>query len=130
MKAPVWYLMARIDLVGGSTGWHRAYLIDQALMHLSEWWIAGTDYTRDWMPYGVSWSPDHSDITNHYILLGVTGGIALIAAHVAVLTLAFKGVGRTLDQHRGAAVGERSPSLGSGLSPVRTYRELSEHRLL
>jgi len=28
MKAPVWYLLARVDFVGGSTGWHRAELIN------------------------------------------------------------------------------------------------------
>jgi hypothetical protein len=56
MKAPAYYLIARIDLTGNSTGWHRARLIESSMEHLSEWWFAGTDRTRHWMPTGVSWS--------------------------------------------------------------------------
>ena len=107
MKDPVWYLMARIDLVGGSTGWHRAYLIDMAIAHFGEWWLAGTDYTRHWMPTGVSYSPDHSDMTNHYIWLGVGGGIGLVAGYVWTLVMAFKAVGRVLKRDHGAPAGDR-----------------------
>jgi len=107
MKDNVWYLIARVDLVGGSTGWHRAYLIDQALAHLGEWWLAGTDYTRHWMPTGVSWSPNHTDITNHYIGLGVTGGVGLVISHVWTLTLAFKSAGSVLDRYADAPWNQR-----------------------
>ena len=31
MKKPVWHLIARIDIVGGSTGWHRYNLINKAV---------------------------------------------------------------------------------------------------
>ena len=34
-------------------------LIESALNHLKEWWLAGTDYTLHWMPTGVSWSAEH-----------------------------------------------------------------------
>ena len=71
MKAPVWYLIAKIDFTGGSTSWHRARLIDSAVTYLSEWWLAGTDYTRHWMPTGVTWNADHTDITNHFLKMGV-----------------------------------------------------------
>jgi len=96
MQAPVYYLIARIDLAGGSTGWHRARLIESAFEHLSEWWLAGTDYTRHWMPTGVSWSPDHTDITNHYLQLGVVGGLPLMLLFMWMLWLAFASVGRQL----------------------------------
>ncbi len=72
-----WYIMASLDLVGGSTGWHRSKLFDQGWVYLHEWFLVGTDYTRHWMATGVSWSPDHADITNYYLHLGVTGGVAL-----------------------------------------------------
>jgi hypothetical protein len=107
MKDHVWYLMARVDLVGGSTGWYRARLIDQALTHIGEWWLAGSDYTRHWMPTGVSWSPDHSDLVNHYVALGVTGGVGLVIAHIVTLTLAFKAVGHTLDRYPDASQRQR-----------------------
>src|SRR5262249_37069195 len=45
MKDPVYFLMARIDITGGSTGWYRAQLIRSSLEHFDEWWATGTDYT-------------------------------------------------------------------------------------
>ncbi|MCE9614626.1 MAG: hypothetical protein K8T26_10150 [Lentisphaerae bacterium] len=96
MKAPAYYLIARIDLTGSSTGWHRAELIAQAIAHFNEWWFAGTLYTRHWMPYGVSWSEDHCDITNQYIGYGVFGGLALMLLFIAALWVAFRYVGQFL----------------------------------
>lgn len=96
MKAPAYYLLGRIDLTGGSTGYHRAALIEAAIRHLNEWWLAGTDYTRHWMPTGVSWSPDHTDITNHYLGMGVLGGVPLMFLFIVVLAKGFFFVGRTL----------------------------------
>jgi hypothetical protein len=107
MKAPVYYLLARIDLTGSSTGWHRAELIHAAITHLSEWWFAGTDYTRHWMPYGVSWSPDHSDITNQYIKMGVIGGVPLMIMFIGVLVVAFTSVGKALRASKGAPFEKR-----------------------
>ena len=94
MQAPVWYLMAKIDLAGGSTGWHRAELISAALNHLGEWWLVGTDYTRQWMPYGVPWSQYHVDITNHYLSMGVSGGLLLMLCFIGILIKAFQLLGR------------------------------------
>ncbi|MFN7141060.1 MAG: hypothetical protein ACK4UN_17155, partial [Limisphaerales bacterium] len=94
MEAPVWYLIARIDLAGGSTSWHRAELIHQAIRHFDEWWLIGTDYTRHWMAYGIEWSEDHVDITNHYITLGVRGGILLMGIFIIFLIRAFQALGR------------------------------------
>lgn len=96
MKAPAYYLLGRIDLTGGSTGYHRAALIESSFKHLHEWWLAGTDYTRHWMPTGVTWSPDHTDITNYYLHLGVVGGLPLMLLFIAVLATGFHFVGQTL----------------------------------
>ncbi len=98
MKAPAYYLIARIDLTGGSTGYHRSRLIQSAFEQLSDWWLAGTDYTRDWMVTGVGWSADHSDITNYYLHMGVTGGLPLMLLFIAVLAKGFSFVGQTLRQ--------------------------------
>lgn len=98
MKAPAYYIMARIDLAGGSTGWHRARLIESSIAHLDEWWWAGTDYTRHWMPTGVSWSPDHTDITNQYIAMGVRGGLLLMFLFLGLFVSAFANVGRAVRQ--------------------------------
>lgn len=96
MQAPAYYIIARVDAVGGSTGYHRAKLIESAIDHLSEWWIAGTDYTRDWMVTGVSWSPDHTDITNHYLQLGVWGGLPLMLLFIAILSKGFSFIGKAI----------------------------------
>jgi len=93
---PVWYLMALMDFVGGSTGWHRAYLIDMAIKHLDEWWAFGTDFTRHWMPYGLANDPNHCDITNYYIQLGITGGLALTGALVAIQWRSFRLLGQEI----------------------------------
>lgn len=98
MKAPAYYIMGHIDLTGGSTGWHRAALIEHAISHLHEWWVAGTDYTRHWMPTGISWSPEQTDITNHYLQMGVLGGLPLLFLFIAILAKGFFFVGKTLRQ--------------------------------
>lgn len=96
MRAPAYYLLARIDLTGSSTSWHRAALIEAAFAHWPEWWLAGTDYTRHWMPYGVPWTANHIDITNYYLRMGVDGGMPLMLAFIAVLAIGFSRVGRAL----------------------------------
>ena len=98
MNDPPYFIMARIDIAGGSTGWHRAELIKSAIAHLSEWWLYGTDYTRHWMPTGVPWSQHHTDITNHYIKMGVWGGLPLMFLFMAILAVGFAFVVKTLQQ--------------------------------
>jgi len=98
MKDPAYYIIAHIDLTGSSTGWHRAYLIEMAFKHLNEWWLAGTDYTRHWMPSGVTWSPDHTDITNYYLKMGVIGGLPLMLLFIAILVKGFSFIGQALRQ--------------------------------
>lgn len=96
MKDPVYYLMARIDLGGGSKGWHRARLIETSIEHIEEWWLAGTDYTRHWMPTGIHANALHTDITNHLLGMGVTGGLPLLVLWILVLTVAFAEIGKAL----------------------------------
>jgi hypothetical protein len=96
MNAPAYYILSYIDLTGSSTSWHRAALIDAAITHWSEWWLAGTEYTRHWLPYGVPWSRNHIDITNYYLRMGIDGGLPLMLAFIWVLVKGFSIVGRTL----------------------------------
>lgn len=108
MKSHVWYLMAKIDITSGNNGYHRAELITQAFNHLSEWWLAGTNYTRHWMVTGVTWSPDHCDITDYYIKMGVLGGLPLMLAFLGVVWGGFRSARRAL-------VGaERAAQAGNG----------------
>jgi hypothetical protein len=96
MKDPAYFIIARIDLAGGSTSWYRCRMIQSAIEHLSEWWLTGTDYTRHWMWVVVSWSPDHTDITSHYIQMGILGGLPLLLLFVYVLIKGFNGITKAL----------------------------------
>jgi hypothetical protein len=93
MKDPAYFIIARVDLAGGSTSWYRARLIQSAFEHLSEWWLAGTDYTREWMGNAVAWSGRHTDITSYYIELGVWGGLPLMLLFVLMLGKGFVAAG-------------------------------------
>jgi len=95
MKAPAYYLIARIHVIGGNA-YHRAAIIEAALTNFKEWWFAGTDYTRHWMPYGVSWSSEHADITNHYLGQGVKGGLLLMFLFICILWIGFRYVGQIM----------------------------------
>ena len=48
MKAPVWSLMARVDLTGGSTGWHRYQLFDAFVKNFSKWYLLGEPDPLSW----------------------------------------------------------------------------------
>ncbi len=95
MKDPAYYILARINMVGGSTGWYRSRLIQSAFQHLSEWWLAGTDFTRNWMFVG-GWNADNTDIPNYYLNMGVWGGLPLMLLFIIVLAKGFSFVGQTL----------------------------------
>ena len=107
MKDPVYFLMARIDIAGGSTGYFRAQLIRSAIEHLDEWWLAGTDYTRNWMPSGISADIRHTDMTNHILWMGVLGGLPLMFIFIMTLVIAFRLVGRALQDNENASIEHR-----------------------
>jgi hypothetical protein len=104
MKAPVYFLMARIDISGGSTGYYRAQLIRTTIEHLHEWWAVGTDYTRHWMATGTHANDQHADLTNHFVVMGVSGGLLLMFLFIIVLTIAFNLVGKTLRENEQTSI--------------------------
>ncbi len=87
MKAPVWHLISRVSAVGGSTGHHRYALINGAITHFSEWAIIGTKSIAHW-----DWGAQ--DITNQYVMEGVCGGFITLVLFIAIIVLAFQGIGR------------------------------------
>lgn len=98
MTAPVWYILARVSALVGGTGWHRAYLIDVAVHNFDEWWQFGTTYTAHWAYAGlvILADPDMIDITNHYIMEGVKGGILKLGLFVMLILFCFKTIGSTV----------------------------------
>jgi hypothetical protein len=93
MPSPPYYILARIDLTGGSTGWHRAYLIEVFLAHFHEWWAFGTDRTIHWVPLIPGPTPEHTDITNAYIGYAIVAGLPALLLILAILWRAFTWVG-------------------------------------
>lgn len=83
MNAPVWHLIARINVIGGSTGWHRYYLIDQAISHFKDWVMIGTADT-------ASWGIGLGDVTNQFVLEAVRGGLITLTLFVTLLITAVK----------------------------------------
>lgn len=106
MTRPPYYLISRIDISGGSTGWHRCFLIEQTFKYLSEWWLFGTDETKHWMPMqGTAMDPHHTDVTNYYIGFGILGGLPAMLAVIAIVLIAFNWVGKIMN-----SIGEGSPN--------------------
>ena len=95
MKAPVWYLIAKVSDLTGGDGWHRSYLIDVSFRHLNLWWLAGMkdELTADWFPYVVA-ATGGADITNAYISFGLTAGLMSMFLFIALLTKAFIELGK------------------------------------
>ena len=87
MKAPVWALIGRVDVVGGSSSYHRYQLINQFILRFWEWWLVGIKSTDGW-----GW--DLWDTSNMYVETGVTGGLLTLALFIAILVQAFKLLGR------------------------------------
>ena len=97
MKAPIWYLPAKISNLTGGDGWHRSYLLETAFNRVSEWWLMGMDIseTAEWFQYTLA-ATGSADITNQYLLFGINGGLAAIVLFVALIVQIFKGVGLQL----------------------------------
>jgi hypothetical protein len=86
MKAPVWFLIARIDLTGSSSSYHRAELIDQFVNHFSSWWLIGT---KD----AATWGWDMWDAQNMYVSVGEVGGLAALVFYILVISRSFARLG-------------------------------------
>ncbi len=78
MKAPVWHLLSRVGVVSGSTGWHRYYLVNQAIQYFWEWMLLGTRDT-------AHWGTGLEDVTNELILVAVQGGLVTLILCCVVL---------------------------------------------
>ncbi|MGA7925714.1 MAG: hypothetical protein WCA20_06930, partial [Candidatus Sulfotelmatobacter sp.] len=86
MKADVWWLIARVDLTGSSTGWDRAALIDNTIRHFGEWWLLGTDNNPNW-----GWNM--WDLCNWFVAQAVEGGLLSLVLFLLVLVYAFRRLG-------------------------------------
>jgi hypothetical protein len=86
MKAPVWFLIGHIDVVGGSSADHRAHLVDLFIRHIGDWWLLGTDANLNW-----GW--DMWDTANQYVEEGYGGGLAAFLCFLGLIAMGFRRVG-------------------------------------
>jgi hypothetical protein len=89
MKDPVWFIFARIDVLSGSTGWHRANLIDRVIANFSDWWLIGA---RDIAKWGIF----AGDTTNQFIAEGIRAGIFNMMLFVWMIVIGFSYLGTAL----------------------------------
>jgi hypothetical protein len=92
MKAPVWFLMARVGIFSGSAGYHRAYLIDRAVANISDWWLLGTKSTASW----ANEDQGLFDVTNQYLKEGAEGGLLTMALFIVITARCFQAIGRSV----------------------------------
>jgi hypothetical protein len=86
MKAPVWALIWRMDVIVGSQSWHRYKLMEEFLSRFGEWFLLGT---RD----NHSWGFLMGDISNQYVAVGETTGLLPLIFFMAILVYGFKYLG-------------------------------------
>ena len=99
MKAPIWFLLARLGSVMGGSGWHRAMLIDNFVHRFGEWWLLGTRNNADW---GL----DMWDAVNAFVGEGQSGGLVTFILYVAMFVAAYKIIGvsrKATERSRGDA---------------------------
>ncbi len=88
-NSPIWALVMRVGIIGGSHGYHRYKVMDNAIRRFGEWWLIGMSDTSQW-GYGMF------DITNHYVHLGIQGGLITLILFILIISMSFKCIGRVL----------------------------------
>lgn len=86
MHAPVWSLIARIDLTGSSSSYHRYYLIDKCINHFSYWWLLGYRYYDAW-----GW--DMWDLSDQFVVAALTGGLVTLVLYISIFVRGFSALG-------------------------------------
>jgi hypothetical protein len=86
MKGPVWSLIAKIDVTGGSSSYHRYYLVDNCIRHFSDWWLLGCTNYGDW-------GFDMWDLCNQFVAAALTGGLVTLVLYLMIFKRSFRAIG-------------------------------------
>jgi hypothetical protein len=79
MKAPVWFIVAHVNVIGGSGGYDRAFLIDTFMRHIKDWWLIGTNQNG-------TWGYDMWDLSNQFVAEGEKGGLVTFICFIAMIS--------------------------------------------
>jgi hypothetical protein len=94
MHGPVWSLIARMDLTGSSSGYHRYYLVDNLIRHFSDWWLLGYRNYNDW-----GW--DMWDTCNQFVDVALKGGLVTLLCYIAIFSMSFRAIGTARKRVKG-----------------------------
>lgn len=94
MHGPVWSLIARVDLTGSSSSYHRYYLVDNLIRHFSDWWLIGYRYYNNW-----GW--DMWDTCNQFVAVALTGGLLTLVFYIMIFKRSFAAIGNARKQVSG-----------------------------
>jgi hypothetical protein len=94
MHAPVWSLIARVDLTGSSSSYHRYYLVDNCVRHFGDWWLLGYKYYDTW-----GWSM--WDLCNQFVVVALLGGLLTLVFYIAIFSRSFGAIGKARKQVNG-----------------------------
>ena len=86
MHGPVWSLIEKIDLTGGSSSYHRYMLVDNCIRHFGDWWFIGYKYYGDW-------GFDMWDLCNQFVVAALTGGLVTLVLYIAIFSRSFGAIG-------------------------------------
>lgn len=86
MKAPVWFIVAHVNVIGGSGGYDRAFLIDTFMRHWKDWWLIGTNQNGNW-------GYDMWDLSNQFVAEGEMGGLVTFVCFIAIISRSFGRLG-------------------------------------
>ena len=87
MHGPVWSLIEKIDLTGGSSSYHRYMLVDNCIRHFSDWWLLG------YKNYG-DWGFDMWDLCNQFVAVALTGGLISLVLFIMIYSRSFAAIGK------------------------------------
>lgn len=99
MHGPVWSLIEKIDLTGGSSNYHRYMLMDNCIRHFSDWWLLGSKHYGDW-------GFDMWDLCNQFVAVALTGGLITLVLFIGIYSRGFGVIGKARKQAEGDRVQE------------------------
>ena len=86
MHGPVWSLIEKIDLTGGSSNYHRYMLVDNCIRHFSDWWLLGYKHPGNW-------GFDMWDMCNQFVAVAVSGGLISLILYITIFSRGFAAIG-------------------------------------
>jgi hypothetical protein len=95
MHGPVWSLIEKIDITGGSSSFHRYMLVDNCIRHFSDWWLYGYKF------YG-SWGFSMWDLCNQFVAVALTGGLVPLVLFIMIYSRSLGLIGKTRKRLQGS----------------------------